>query len=121
MTRENWKDRFAAFAASLAGERIYVTVDMDCLLPECAVTNWENGLFTTEDIVWALEELRRCGTIVGGDVCGAYSAPGYARHFQRIAAAFDHPRLDPAFTQNAAERNLASLAAVWPALAGSIN
>lgn len=116
VTRENWRERFAAFAASLAGEKIYVTVDMDCLTPEHAVTNWENGLFTAGDIAWALDQLHGFGSIVGGDVCGACSAPRYARFFQRLASAFDHPRLTPGAAERALERNLASLAVIWPAL-----
>ncbi|XHR27829.1 MAG: hypothetical protein ACFUZC_18085 [Chthoniobacteraceae bacterium] len=116
VTRENWREAFSTFAASLAGQRIYVTVDMDCLRLEEASTNWENGLFTAGDIAWALEQLHGAGTVVGGDVCGAYSAPRYARFFQRLAAAFDHPKLGPEVAAQAVEHNLASLATIWPAL-----
>jgi arginase family enzyme len=116
VTRENWRERFAVFADSLAGERIYVTVDMDCLASEHAATNWENGLFTAGDIAWALAQLHRCGSIIGGDVCGAYSPPRYTRFFQRLASAFDHPHLDAGAAEKAADRNLASLAVIWPAL-----
>src|SRR5207302_2541260 len=76
MTRENWRDKFDAFAAALAGERVYVTIDLDCLRAGESVTNWEQGLFSAEDIAHALGRLRaRVGELAGGDVCGAWSRP----------------------------------------------
>ena len=51
--RENWREAFSAFAGGLAGRELYVTVDIDCLVPGDAATNWENGLFTAEDVAWA--------------------------------------------------------------------
>lgn len=116
VTRENWRGEFASFAASLAGERIYVTVDIDCLIPCDAATNWENGLFTAEDVAWALRQLNESGRIVSGDLCGAFSPPRYARLFQRIAATIDHPPLQPVTMADAAERNFRALEIIWPAL-----
>ncbi len=52
MTRQNWRERFGHFVDGLKGERVYVTVDLDCLRAEEAITNWENGLFTAEDVAW---------------------------------------------------------------------
>ena len=44
----NWRERFQRFAGELAGAAVYVTVDLDCLRAEEAVTNWESGLFTAD-------------------------------------------------------------------------
>ena len=74
MTRENWRERFAKFAQNLSREKVYVTIDMDCLRKEEAVTNWENGLFTADDVAWAIGLLREHTNLLGGDLC-AYSAP----------------------------------------------
>jgi hypothetical protein len=41
--RDNWRERFEEFAKRLAGENVYVTIDLDCLCVEQAVTNWESG------------------------------------------------------------------------------
>jgi len=120
MRRENWRDVFSKFADSLAGEKIYVTVDLDCLAEGESVTNWENGLFTAEEIAWALGAMRAAGAeIISGDVCGAYSPLRYARWKQRIESTLDHPRdlalekIDPA---EIARRNLRALQIIWPAL-----
>jgi arginase family enzyme len=107
MTRENWRDRFATFAQQLRGKNIYVTIDMDCLDQSQAITNWENGLFTADDIAWALTELREYAKLRGADICGAQSTSIYARLGQRIAGWWDHPR--PGTSENAAEINLRSL------------
>jgi hypothetical protein len=50
------------------------------------VTNWESGRFSVADLQWALGKLRESCRIVGGDICGAYSPPKYARRKQRFAA-----------------------------------
>jgi len=118
MTASTWRESFSAFARELKGGDVYVTVDLDCLRPEDAVTNWENGLFSTADVSWALRELGAHSTIVGGDVCGAYSEPRYARWKQRIESTLDHPKLPPIDPLAAQRRNIESLAEIWSALTG---
>jgi arginase family enzyme len=116
VTRENWREKFSEFAATLARQRVYATVDLDCLRAEEAVTNWEQGLFSADDIAWALRELRAHSELIGGDVCGAWSRPVYARWKQKIAATFDHPRLAKPDESTARERNVRALRTIWPAL-----
>jgi arginase family enzyme len=114
MARNDWRSQFETFAQSLGGQDVYVTVDLDCLRQEELVANWENGLFTADDVAWAIRALRSQTNVVGGDICGAYSPPIYARRLQQFAAEWDRPKLpprDPAI-------NLASLQTIWPALIG---
>ena len=115
LTADDWRAQFQTFAAGLAGRRLYVTVDLDCLTDADSATNWEHGLFTATDVAWALGELRARGEIVGGDLCGAYSVPSYARLGQRLLARWDHPRLPAPAAATA--RNARALATIWPALA----
>ena len=117
MTRENWRARFESFTQSLDGQRVYVTVDLDCLADSEIITNWENGLFTIADITWALDALHARTKIIGGDMCGAYSKPSYARWFQRLAGNWDHPRLPPIDLTVARQKNLATIQTLWPHLA----
>ena len=117
--RDNWREKFTRFAATLEGQTLYVTIDLDCLREGEAVTNWENGFFSADDVRWALRELRAHGAqIVAGDLCGAWSPPGYARWKQCFAATMDHPKFpdpDPAATL---QTNLATFRTLWPALTG---
>jgi hypothetical protein len=119
MTRENWRERFEGSARKLAGQNLYVTVDMDCLREEEAVTNWENGLFTAGDVAWAISRLHSGARVVGGDLCGAYSKPEYARRFQRFAGNWDHPKSALGPRSEASGINLSALRLLWPALSGS--
>ena len=115
--RSNWREKFSEFAASLRESKIYVTIDLDCLRPEDAVTNWESGRFSVEDVVWAIGELRRANAqIVAGDICGAFSPPHYARAKQRFVAEMDHPKLPPVDLPNARQTNLRAFNVLWPAL-----
>jgi arginase family enzyme len=115
--RENWRQRFAQFSRSLADKNIYITIDLDCLRIEEAVTNWESGRFSVADLQWALGTLRESCRIVGGDICGAYSPPKYARRKQRFAAEFDHPEIGLPAGDKIRAINSATLEKLWPLLA----
>jgi hypothetical protein len=115
--RDNWREHFEEFAKRLAGENVYVTIDLDCLRIEEATTNWESGRFTVADLEEALGKLREFAHIIGGDICGAYSPPNYARRKQRFAAEFDRPKLAPPNPERARATNLAALEKLWPLLA----
>ncbi|HEY2125351.1 MAG TPA: hypothetical protein VGG94_07805 [Chthoniobacterales bacterium] len=112
----NWREKFEQFVQGTATGAVYVTIDLDCLRAEAAVTNWESGRFMLADLVWALSVLRQKNRIVGGDICGAYSAPRYARWKQKFAAEMDHPRLTRPGRDEASRINHAALATLWPAL-----
>jgi hypothetical protein len=117
MTRDTWQECFSSFAARQNGKTFYVTVDLDCLSQDQAITNWENGLFTATDVSWAIQQLRSNGNVVAGDLCGAWSRQHYARRFQRFVARWDHPRIDenPPEAQTINHR---ALQIIWPALSG---
>jgi arginase family enzyme len=115
--RENWREHFEQFVNGLASENIYVTIDLDCLCIEEAVTNWESGRFSVADLQWALGKLRKSCRIIGGDICGAYSPPKYARRKQRFAAEFDHPKIRLPDEDKIRAINLAALEKLWPLLA----
>lgn len=116
--RANWRERFAAFVQALGDSNLYVTIDLDCLRAEDAITNWEKGSFTLEDLAWALAQLRASRVrIVGGDICGAFSPPSYARPQQRFLAEMDHPKWPVRDSGTTAMINLRALEALWPLLA----
>ena len=115
--RQNWREHFESFAANLRGANVYVTIDLDCLRKEDAVTNWENGRFEVVDLEWALGKLREHARIIAGDICGAYSEPKYARWKQKFASEWDHPKLELPNALEIQKVNLATFDRLWPALA----
>lgn len=114
--RGNWREHFQNFARDLRGENIYVTIDLDCLAPGLAWTNWESGRFDYEDVRWALEILHEHADMAAGDLCGAYSVPLFARTKQRFAWEIDHPKMTLPSTETIRVANGAALAALWPRL-----
>ena len=116
---DNWREHFEQFLQTAGRENVYITIDLDCLNASEAVTNWEAGRFTIADLEWALGKLRASSQIVGGDICGAYSPPSYARFKQRFAAEFDHPKIQLPTADRIHEINLAALERLWPLLSGA--
>jgi len=117
--RASWRENFTEFVRALEGSKVYVTIDLDCLRSEEAVTNWESGRFTLEDVAWALAQFHESGApIVAGDICGAFTPPAYARLKQRFAADRDHPKVPKPDLDAARRTNLRAFNALWPLLAG---
>jgi hypothetical protein len=114
---ETWRAKLTDWAARHTGEKIYITIDLDCLTANDAVTNWEPGRFTVDDLVWALGVLREKMEVIGGDLCGAYAKPSFAGVFQRFASWWDHPKSKVNVARRAAV-NEAALQRLWPALTG---
>jgi hypothetical protein len=114
--RDDWREHFRGFVRQIAGQNVYVTIDLDCLREGGAVTNWENGRFEVADLIWALNELREHAHVVAGDICGAYSEPRYARRKQKFASEIDHPKLPRPGPHEIRRINFATLAQLWPAL-----
>ena len=115
--RGSWRDQFDGFVRELGGGNVYVTVDLDCLRPGDAATNWENGKFSVEDVAWALGRLRSDTRVVAGDICGAFSAPKYARWKQRFLSEMDHPKLPAPDPEQTRATNRAAFDKLWPILA----
>jgi arginase family enzyme len=117
--RDNWREHFERLLGAGGRENVYITIDLDCLNTSEAVTNWEAGRFTVADLEWALGKLRESAQIFGGDICGAYSPPNYARLKQRFAAEFDHPKLALPNPEEIRRINFAALEKLWPLLTGT--
>ncbi len=118
ITKIDWKRQFEAYVRQIPESKVYVTVDLDCLSSQDAVTNWESGEFSLDDVVWALSRLRSLKTILGGDLCGAYSPMRYASRFQALAGRFDHPAETRVPLEEAWAINLRAYNGIWPALTG---
>jgi len=115
--RGTWRDEFDRFVSGLGGGNVYVTVDLDCLRRGDAVTNWESGKFSTDDVIWALSRLRSNARVIAGDVCGAFSQPKFARWKQRFVATLDHPKLPAPDLEQARATIRGTFEKLWPLLA----
>ena len=76
----------------LPSKKVYVTVDKDCLRADYALTNWEEGAFSLDDLLVMLKILKDNLDIVGMDITGDYSAIQLAGIFKRFASYLDHTK-----------------------------
>ena len=121
ITEMNWRDTFLRYMESLRTRSVYVTIDLDCLQESDAVTNWENGRFSVDDVVWAIGVIQSTAVIIGGDVCGAFSTLRYGSWFQSLAGRFDHPRQRAVPDGDRHLINSRALHALWPKLIGNFS
>jgi len=81
-----------ALFGRLPGRRVYLSIDKDCLQQKYALTNWEEGLFTLDDLLLALKMMRDNLEIIGADVTGDYSEPAVSGRLKKILSGLDHPK-----------------------------
>ncbi len=119
ISRDTWRDTFLQELSRWQGRSLYITIDLDCLDAKEFCSNWEHGLFTVDDLAWAITQVRQNATLIGGDICGAYSAPAYSRFTQRLISTLDHPQLSPDSISEAIQNNHQAILKLWPLLAGT--
>jgi hypothetical protein len=83
---------FAGVIDQLACRRVYVSIDKDCLAAPYALTNWEEGRLSLDQLLGFLQTLREKCEIVGLDVTGEYSAATLPGWWKSWCSAFDHPK-----------------------------
>ena len=83
---------FAEILPALAGRRVYVSVDKDCLTSEGALTNWEEGRLPLPLLLTYLGLLQSTCELVGADVTGDYSPAVLPGRWKQGCSNFDHPR-----------------------------
>lgn len=86
------KDFFSGLLKRLPAKNVYLTIDKDCLKKEYAVTNWEEGLFSLEELLSILRLIKENVDIVGADIVGDYSKISIAGKLKKILSDFDHPK-----------------------------
>lgn len=74
--------RTPSFAASLLRsiptEHVYISIDKDVLHPSQALTNWDQGHLTLEDLKYLLQHLFQKKQILGADICGEWPVSPFA-------------------------------------------
>ncbi len=92
------EDLLARILQRCTTKRTYVSIDKDCLRAEAALTNWEEGRFSLDELLRMLRVLQEHMEIVGLDITGDYSDPVVSGRFKRFCSRLDHP---PAYTARA--------------------
>lgn len=90
---KNLADFALSLASRLKGKHVYISIDKDCLQQDYALTNWEEGLFSLEELLMILKVMKENLDIVGVDITGDYSHPVYNCSLKAFFSRLDHPRI----------------------------
>ncbi len=84
------------FLSSMIGrfatDKVYISIDKDCLTRKYALTNWEEGRFSLDELLFILKFFKENTDIVGLDVTGEYSRIKIHGRFKSICSTLDHPK-----------------------------
>jgi hypothetical protein len=69
----------------------YISIDKDCLSSDHALSNWEEGRFSLEELLRLLKVIQGTMNIVGLDITGEYSEPVVAGRIKALCSRLDHP------------------------------
>ncbi len=89
----NLKDFLSGIIEKLPTKNVYVSVDKDCLKNEYALTNWEEGLFSLDELLMMLSLIRDKLNLIGADITGEYSACPQGSFLKSWASRLDHPKI----------------------------
>lgn len=76
----------------LPTKKVYVSIDKDCLKNDYALTNWEEGYFSLQELLLILKLIKQNLDIIGLDIVGDYSDISIKGIFRKFASYFDHPK-----------------------------
>ena len=103
----NLVEFFLHILRRLPAKRVYVSIDKDCLRNEYALTNWEEGRMSLEELLLVLKMIKDNLDIAGVDITGDYSREDIKGRFKRIAVYLDRPK--NIRVKNTSESNIAAV------------
>jgi arginase family enzyme len=83
---------FASLIERLPVRQAYISIDKDCLRKEYALTNWEEGLMSLDELLTVLKLIKEKLEIVGVDIVGDYSPVRVKGRLKAMLSRLDHPR-----------------------------
>jgi arginase family enzyme len=83
---------FQALLARLPARKVYVSIDKDCLKNDFAITNWEEGKLSLEELLLMVRLIKENTEIVGADIVGDYSPIRLSGMVKKCISHFDHPK-----------------------------
>lgn len=92
LKNKDLKDFFLSLLKRLPTKEVYISIDKDCLKRGNALTNWEEGHLSLEELLSLLKLIKDNLEIVGADIVGDYSKICIKSKFKKIFSYFDHPR-----------------------------
>ena len=92
MRGKDLKEFFLSLIKRLPARNVYVSIDKDCLRNEYALTNWEEGRLSLDELLLMLRLIKENLEIVGLDITGDYSRVSVSGSLKGILSRLDHPK-----------------------------
>lgn len=92
LCNKNLEEFFRQVLNRIPSKNVYVSIDKDCLKNDYALTNWEEGLFSLDELLSLLKLIKENTDIVGLDISGDYSPISIRGMCKKILSHFDHPK-----------------------------
>jgi hypothetical protein len=86
------KSAFLNILKRLPSKKVYISIDKDCLKNEYALTNWEEGLFSLDELLSLIKLIKENSDIVGTDITGDYSEILVEGKIKSLMSHLDHPK-----------------------------
>jgi len=83
---------FAGLMKRLPSRTVYISIDKDCLRNEYAITNWEEGRLTLEQLLVMIKVIRQNCDIIGADITGDFSPVSVQGPLKKMLIRLDHPK-----------------------------
>ncbi len=87
----NLEDFISQVLRRCGTRKAYISIDKDCLRSEHALSNWEEGLFSLDELLRIVQVIKQEMDIVGADITGEYSRPVLSGRFKSFCSSLDHP------------------------------
>ncbi|MFZ2357521.1 MAG: hypothetical protein WAW67_06860 [Candidatus Omnitrophota bacterium] len=88
----NLNEFFPGILRRIPQKKVYISIDKDCLKNDFSLTNWEEGMFSLDELLLMLKLIKDNMDIVGVDITGDYSPIVVEGLFKKAASYFDHPK-----------------------------
>jgi len=87
--QSNIAEGISEIMAAIVTPDVYISIDKDCLHPDDACTNWEQGTMPLATVLKCIAAIRTKYKVVGADTVGDYSPPIFRSPFKYISAWLD--------------------------------
>jgi len=88
---QNFQEFIARIKLRLPTKKVYVSLDKDCLRSAHALTNWEEGCFELDELLFLIRLILENFDVVGMDITGDYSAFTGKNGFKAFCGWLDCP------------------------------
>jgi arginase family enzyme len=94
---------FKNILSHIPTDKVYLSIDKDCLQSPYAATNWEEGLMSLDDLLFMLKMIKKEKDIIAADIAGDYSPVLIDGWLKKRYAELDRPKKTSSIGRKAEE------------------